>query len=126
MNFLVVHFPRKNSGSTQYLFTTSIALQWTASFFSNERLEPNKSPESTAVDAVAVRDASRFDGNNGAFPVAELIGDKNGRLCGTTLAGGTYDYGTVFELPPVPEPATSVLLLIGTLALLSRRRVTVS
>jgi hypothetical protein len=58
--------------------------------------------------------------------VAELIADKNGRLCGTTLAGGMYDYGTVFELSPVPEPATSVLLLMGTLALLSRRRVTVS
>ena len=34
-------------------------------------------------------------------PVASLIFDAAGNLYGTTVAGGTYGYGTVFELTPV-------------------------
>lgn len=39
-----------------------------------------------------------FDGSVGANPVAELIFDANGNLFGTTETGGTYGYGTVFEI----------------------------
>ncbi len=40
------------------------------------------------------------DGRDGAYPQAGLIADAAGNLYGTTNNGGTYTYGTVFELPP--------------------------
>ena len=39
-----------------------------------------------------------FDNTNGALPFAGLIADVNGNLFGTTLAGGAYGNGTVFEI----------------------------
>lgn len=38
------------------------------------------------------------NGTDGAHPYGSLIRDAAGNLYGTTSAGGTYDYGTVFEL----------------------------
>lgn len=35
---------------------------------------------------------------HGGVPVAGLVSDSSGNLYGTTLEGGAYDYGTVFEL----------------------------
>ena len=44
----------------------------------------------------------KFDpsGMGGAFPEAGLIFDTAGNLYGTTNGGGTYGYGTVFEITP--------------------------
>jgi len=39
-------------------------------------------------------------GADGAKPVAGLVRDAAGNLYGTTTEGGTYGYGTVFELTP--------------------------
>ena len=39
-----------------------------------------------------------FNSSNGANPYAGLTADANGDLFGTTEAGGTYGYGTVFEI----------------------------
>jgi uncharacterized repeat protein (TIGR03803 family) len=39
-----------------------------------------------------------FDGANGSFPYAGLVADAQGDLYGTTNSGGTYGFGTVFEL----------------------------
>ena len=39
-----------------------------------------------------------FDNTNGAFPLAGLVADANGNLFGTTVAGGVYGDGTVFEI----------------------------
>jgi uncharacterized repeat protein (TIGR03803 family) len=39
-------------------------------------------------------------GGDGANPDAGLIFDRGGNLYGTTLNGGAYNYGTVFELMP--------------------------
>jgi uncharacterized repeat protein (TIGR03803 family) len=39
-------------------------------------------------------------GNDGGLPYAPLIRDKQGNLYGTTNVGGTYNYGTVFEVIP--------------------------
>jgi uncharacterized repeat protein (TIGR03803 family) len=36
----------------------------------------------------------------GAIPKASLIFDSAGNLYGTTILGGAYDCGTVFELTP--------------------------
>jgi uncharacterized repeat protein (TIGR03803 family) len=41
-----------------------------------------------------------FDGTDGQYPYGALIFDAAGNLYGTTSYGGTYDYGTVFELTP--------------------------
>jgi uncharacterized repeat protein (TIGR03803 family) len=37
---------------------------------------------------------------NGAYPYAGLIEGSDGKLFGTTLRGGRYDWGTVFEMNP--------------------------
>jgi hypothetical protein len=39
-----------------------------------------------------------FDGTNGEFPMLGLFADAAGDLFGTTTKGGTYGYGTVFEI----------------------------
>src|ERR1039458_7834107 len=41
------------------------------------------------------------NGTDGTYPQAGLIVDAAGNLYGTTNNGGTYTYGTVFELTPV-------------------------
>ena len=41
-----------------------------------------------------------FDGNDGLSPVAGLVFDKSGNLYGTTLYGGDFGYGNVFQLTP--------------------------
>jgi uncharacterized repeat protein (TIGR03803 family) len=41
-----------------------------------------------------------FTGNDGEFPKAGLVFDKEGALYGTTEAGGLYDAGIVFKLTP--------------------------
>jgi uncharacterized repeat protein (TIGR03803 family) len=40
------------------------------------------------------------NGTDGEYPEASLIFDKSGNLYSTTWDGGTYGYGTVFELTP--------------------------
>ena len=47
-----------------------------------------------------------FPGEEGAFPEAGLV-INNGSLFGTTYAGGTAGWGTVFELSPPTPPATA-------------------
>jgi uncharacterized repeat protein (TIGR03803 family) len=37
-------------------------------------------------------------GSDGLLPMARLLRDSNGSLYGTTVLGGSYGYGTVFEL----------------------------
>jgi uncharacterized repeat protein (TIGR03803 family) len=39
-------------------------------------------------------------GSDGFYPLAGLIADKEGALYGTTQAGGTAGFGTVFKLTP--------------------------
>ena len=38
--------------------------------------------------------------SDGKLPFGDLVFDANGKLYGTTQQGGTYGYGTVFELTP--------------------------
>src|SRR5262249_59557922 len=38
------------------------------------------------------------DGTDAAYPATPLIMDKSGNLYGTTVAGGSVGFGTVFEI----------------------------
>jgi uncharacterized repeat protein (TIGR03803 family) len=49
-------------------------------------------------------------GTDGANPVAGVTLDKTGHLYGTTSAGGTYAYGTVFQLTPSKSGWTESIL----------------
>ena len=42
----------------------------------------------------------QFDGQDGAFPFANVILDSSGNVYGTTELGGTYNKGVVFEITP--------------------------
>jgi uncharacterized repeat protein (TIGR03803 family) len=50
------------------------------------------------------------NGTDGAEPYAGLVFDAVGNLYGTTLGGGTYNYGTVFEL----QTAATYTLTVST------------
>jgi uncharacterized repeat protein (TIGR03803 family) len=67
-----------------------------------------------------------FAGANGAYSHATLIADAAGYLYGTTEGGGASGYGTVFRLSDagfivVPEPATLMILSIGSMSLAMKR-----
>ena len=50
---------------------------------------------------------------DGANPGGALVADPQGNLYGTTLVGGAYDQGTIYELTPQPgggAPWTNTLL----------------
>lgn len=49
-------------------------------------------------------------GSDGAIPVAGVTLDASGNLYGTTSKGGTYGYGTVFELSPSGAGWTETIL----------------
>lgn len=56
--------------------------------------------------------------NEGFLPSGSLFRDRAGVLYGTTSAGGTGDYGTVFKLTglptgAVPEPSSWAMLIVG-------------
>lgn len=61
----------------------------------------------TGTRAAAQKEAVLYNfsftdnGADGTEPASSLIFDKSGNLYGMTSAGGTYNFGTVFELTPV-------------------------
>ena len=56
-----------------------------------------------------------FNGANGTFPTAGLVCDAQNNLFGTTsdTPGGPNDFGKAFELSPVPEPSSLMLIGLG-------------
>ena len=44
-----------------------------------------------------------FNGTDGSDPSGSLILDASGNLYGTTVSGGVYGCGTVFQLTPLPD-----------------------
>jgi uncharacterized repeat protein (TIGR03803 family) len=60
------------------------------------------------VDSWTVNVQYRFKGgSDGANPAAGVIIGTDGALCGTTLAGGSSGFGTVFRLIPPGSPGSS-------------------
>lgn len=49
-------------------------------------------------DAATFSVLHRFEGSDGAFPDSSLIVDKTGNLYGTTISGGRFEDGVVFEI----------------------------
>ena len=60
--------------------------------------------------------------NDGAFPEGDVIGIGSALYGVTTQGGVGSDFGTVFAIPVVPEPASVSLLGLGALLLAARRR----
>jgi uncharacterized repeat protein (TIGR03803 family) len=50
------------------------------------------------------------DGLEGGFPYGGVVGDSAGNLYGTTIAGGTNDVGTVYQLTPTESGWTGTVL----------------
>ncbi len=67
------------------------------------KLDPSGDPD----DAPLVTTLHSFGGGDGSFPSAGLIEASDGKLYGTTAAGGTSGVGTVFVL----DPSGSVTIL---------------
>ncbi|MBD2435531.1 choice-of-anchor tandem repeat GloVer-containing protein [Nostoc sp. FACHB-110] len=57
---------------------------------------------------------SNFNGTNGANPAGRLISGSDGRLWGTTSAGGVNGRGTVFKVPLTGGTPTIVVNFNGT------------
>jgi uncharacterized repeat protein (TIGR03803 family) len=62
------------------------------------------------------------NGTDGFLPYAGLIFDAVGNLYGTTSAGGTYGYGTVFELTPIYPCAKCSHSVLGEVDVLPAER----
>jgi uncharacterized repeat protein (TIGR03803 family) len=59
-----------------------------------------------------------FNGTNGNALLGGLSMDTSGNIYGTTVNGGASDFGTVFELSPVPEPSSLLLAGLAGMAML--------
>src|SRR5690242_1112431 len=56
---------------------------------------------SSAIRAQTMVVLHTFSGPDGTNPAAGLVMDREGNLYGTTIMGGTNDFGTVFKLAQV-------------------------
>ena len=73
------------------------------------RLEPLEDRTLLSLQTLAT-----FDTSNGAFPYTDLYEDANGDLFGTTLAGGDFGDGTVFEVEKDSGIVTTVASFEGS------------
>jgi uncharacterized repeat protein (TIGR03803 family) len=69
------------------------------------------SPTAGGVWNESVIHSFNLDGTDGTYPRAPLIVDASGNLYSTTNQGGTYGYGTVFELSPAAAGTWSESIL---------------
>jgi uncharacterized repeat protein (TIGR03803 family) len=85
------------------------------------QFDPSNNTLTTLFNFVGTYQSSPIPGNFGSGPIA-LIPDGQGDFYGVTETGGANNLGTIFELSPVPEPASLVQAGIGVIVLLSYHR----
>lgn len=61
-------------------------------------------------NTTTIQTLGSFNGTNGATPVANVTIDDNDNIFGTTAAGGTGGFGTVFEIPSTGGSGVQTLL----------------
>ena len=64
----------------------------------------------SGVDHQTLTTLVSFDGSNGKWPLSTLLSDEAGNLYGTTLAGGSNNYGTVFQLSGLDHQTLTTLV----------------
>jgi uncharacterized repeat protein (TIGR03803 family) len=77
------------------------------------KLSPPSPPYGAWTEAVLYNFCSALSGStclDGAFPYAGVAFDSSGNIYGTTEAGGSQDYGIVFELSPSGSGWTETIL----------------
>jgi uncharacterized repeat protein (TIGR03803 family) len=67
-----------------------------------------------AAGSGSITTLASFDNTNGAHPQAGLVLDSSGNLFGTTLYGGAFGYGTVFEMAAGSGTITALASFNGT------------
>jgi uncharacterized repeat protein (TIGR03803 family) len=72
-------------------------------------LEPLEGRTLLSVDVLAT-----FNGSNGTSPYTNVVEDGSGNLFGTTLAGGDYGDGTVFEVKAGSNTITTLASFDGS------------
>jgi uncharacterized repeat protein (TIGR03803 family) len=55
-----------------------------------------------------------FNGSNGSGPWGDMVADSSGNIYGTTSEGGTYTYGTVYEIAAGTNTVTTLASFNGT------------
>jgi uncharacterized repeat protein (TIGR03803 family) len=70
-------------------------------------------PNSDGIWTEQVLHSFSFNGTDGGIPLSSLTFDSKGNLYGTTVAGGAYEGGTVFELSPGSNGAWNEQILFS-------------
>ncbi|HET6250235.1 MAG TPA: delta-60 repeat domain-containing protein [Tepidisphaeraceae bacterium] len=67
--------------------------------------------DGTAFDVIdgIITDLDDFNGTNGQDPFSGLVQDSSGNFYGTDILGGTSNAGTIFEMSPIPGPASQLV-----------------
>ena len=81
---------------------------WTVVYSGDANNSPAVPPSLYSLSTLA-----SFDSSNGADPLGGLVADAAGNFYGTTTEGGSYGYGTIFELARGTEGQYTLTTLVS-------------